>query len=378
MSDREALLAAIRCAPDDDLPRLVYADWLEENGESMPPEERSSARDRAEFIRAQIEACRAEPYSPAARAAAQRASRRLTPANREAWTAHLRDKILDAAFERGFIERITVDAAVFPRDAQALFEAEPIRALRLTRPNPRFADWEVLLEPCFEPSCLRQIAALDVRNVELPFSDCEKLAEAPALTGLITLALGGNPLFPQWVRGVLESQSWPRLTGLDLAEIANLGPAIADGFRGADHRRFKSIDLSGIGFRSGDLKRALSQACVAELEELRVRWDGNAARLGSLTHLELGWVIPWERLRFLDLDGQGIGPEGVREIVRHDRTADLRWLGLARNQLGLDSVRMLTEDSHLRLFYLDVRDNGLGPREGHALQRRYPEAVVVI
>lgn len=45
--DREALLAAIAAAPADDLPRLVYADWLEEgNG--------SGDRDAAtvEFIRA--------------------------------------------------------------------------------------------------------------------------------------------------------------------------------------------------------------------------------------------------------------------------------------------------------------------------------------
>ena len=45
MTTREALLAAVIAAPDDDLPRLVYADHLEENGE----------HERAEFIRAQIE-----------------------------------------------------------------------------------------------------------------------------------------------------------------------------------------------------------------------------------------------------------------------------------------------------------------------------------
>ena len=39
-----ALLAAILAAPDEDTPRLVYADWLEENGEP----------ERAAFIRVQI------------------------------------------------------------------------------------------------------------------------------------------------------------------------------------------------------------------------------------------------------------------------------------------------------------------------------------
>jgi uncharacterized protein (TIGR02996 family) len=43
--ERKQLLAAIRANPDDDAPRLVFADWLEENGEP----------DFAEFIRVEIE-----------------------------------------------------------------------------------------------------------------------------------------------------------------------------------------------------------------------------------------------------------------------------------------------------------------------------------
>lgn len=35
MDTRQALLKAVLAAPDDDLPRLVYADWLEENGQQV-------------------------------------------------------------------------------------------------------------------------------------------------------------------------------------------------------------------------------------------------------------------------------------------------------------------------------------------------------
>ena len=45
MTEREAFLAAICAAPDEDLPRLVFADWLDEHGEP----------ERAEFIRLQCE-----------------------------------------------------------------------------------------------------------------------------------------------------------------------------------------------------------------------------------------------------------------------------------------------------------------------------------
>ena len=33
----DAFLRAILDAPDDDTPRLVYADWLEERGEELGP-----------------------------------------------------------------------------------------------------------------------------------------------------------------------------------------------------------------------------------------------------------------------------------------------------------------------------------------------------
>ena len=48
MTEREALLHAIRLEPDEDTPRLVYADWLDEHGDEAD-------RAHAEQIRVQIE-----------------------------------------------------------------------------------------------------------------------------------------------------------------------------------------------------------------------------------------------------------------------------------------------------------------------------------
>jgi uncharacterized protein (TIGR02996 family) len=48
MTDRDALLRAIYEAPDDDAPRLIYADWLDENVDPR----------QAEFIRVQVEMAR--------------------------------------------------------------------------------------------------------------------------------------------------------------------------------------------------------------------------------------------------------------------------------------------------------------------------------
>src|SRR5262245_46036036 len=51
VTDGEALFRAILDDPDDDLPRLAYADWLEENGQ----------QPRAQLIRLMCEAARLAP-----------------------------------------------------------------------------------------------------------------------------------------------------------------------------------------------------------------------------------------------------------------------------------------------------------------------------
>ena len=378
MTDREALLAAIHAAPDDDLPRLVYADWLEENAGAVSPIERKSAGERAAFIRAQIEAARAEPLSPAAREAEERARRLLTDTHREAWTWELRGKVLDVEFARGFVEHATVDAAQFPDVAESLFASESIRSVRVCRPAPSRSEYEVLLKPVFDLPQLAKLAALDLQGVELNYDDCVNLSESPHLSGVAQLTLRGNPIFPPWLREFIQGPAFPNLAGLDIADIANLGPMIARCLPNAGHRRFRRLDLSGIKFHSRELKSALACECVQQIEELRLRWDGGSDQPGALTHLELGYVLPWENLRLLDLTGQGLGPEGVLEIVRHEHASKLRWLGLARNFLGADGVTALCEDSDLKLYHLDVRFNDLGPKVAESLQRRFPGAVVLV
>ena len=53
-ADELALLRGVEASPDDDLPRLVYADWLDEQGRHA----------RAEFIRVQCELASIERRLP--------------------------------------------------------------------------------------------------------------------------------------------------------------------------------------------------------------------------------------------------------------------------------------------------------------------------
>lgn len=69
----EPFIRAILAAPEDDLPRLVYADHLDETGRT----------DRAEFIRAQIESARLPPGTRRDQLAAR--EKQLREVNRWDW-----------------------------------------------------------------------------------------------------------------------------------------------------------------------------------------------------------------------------------------------------------------------------------------------------
>jgi uncharacterized protein (TIGR02996 family) len=86
MSDESALLAAIRAAPADDAPRLVYADWLDEHGQP----------ERAEFIRVQIALARTDD------SALRRREAELLAAYHDTFAGPLAAPHLRFRFERGF------------------------------------------------------------------------------------------------------------------------------------------------------------------------------------------------------------------------------------------------------------------------------------
>ncbi len=99
MDANAAFEAAIYELPDDDMPRLVYADWLEEHGQP----------ERAELIRLQCRMARGEPHSPEEEDRAFD----LVEEYRKTWTAHLlQDDRTTWAFQRGFPEELQLELAV--------------------------------------------------------------------------------------------------------------------------------------------------------------------------------------------------------------------------------------------------------------------------
>jgi uncharacterized protein (TIGR02996 family) len=92
MNRDDAFLQAILDAPDDDTPRLVYADWLEERGQP----------DRGEFIRVQCALARLPHGDP--RRLVLEARERALLAHQDQWLGRLNSPLLHWRFHRGFVE----------------------------------------------------------------------------------------------------------------------------------------------------------------------------------------------------------------------------------------------------------------------------------
>lgn len=139
MTDRDrAFLRTICERPDDDAPRLQYADWLEENG----------LVERAEFIRVQCEiahedACGRQddvwgcfPFEPEGKCfpCQRNVPRRLRERELLAFVSSYTPYIVpdpdivldDWAFSRGFVSHISIGTGDFLRHAKAIFESQPI------------------------------------------------------------------------------------------------------------------------------------------------------------------------------------------------------------------------------------------------------------
>src|SRR4051794_4580817 len=99
MNHDEAFLADIIEHPDDDVPRLVYADWLDEHDQA----------ERAELIRVQVELAGA-PEAGRAEELRQREAALLADHAQE-WLGPLRRFVERPQYRRGFVEAVSLSAA---------------------------------------------------------------------------------------------------------------------------------------------------------------------------------------------------------------------------------------------------------------------------
>ncbi len=194
--DEERLLLAIRDAPDDDAPRLVYADWLAQRGDS-----------RGELIVAACRLAQLDDDDPAS-ASLERRIGELADAGRAIWLGPLAEK-LDGDFDRGFLQRVSVGAADVVAHADRIFRVAPVRELVIDHAG----DAVTQLAAC---PALARYRALRFDDTVIDDDEYERLARCEYLVGLEELGLYNASLGSAALAAIARSPHLGNLRVLDI------------------------------------------------------------------------------------------------------------------------------------------------------------------
>ncbi|MGL4423875.1 MAG: TIGR02996 domain-containing protein [Gemmataceae bacterium] len=177
MDRLDELLAGVLIAPRDDLPRLLYADALEERGAPADVA-------RAEFIRVQCELAQAENLDARIREKA------LLSLHGPQWLEPLRkrgeplfNRGTHAQFVRGFVEIVWMPAGVFVAKAAKLFSKAPVQELRVVRATA------AELVALFDHPLLARLTRLDLSDRRYEHRLAELLTSSPYTRGLEVVRL---------------------------------------------------------------------------------------------------------------------------------------------------------------------------------------------
>ena len=372
MSDRDALLAAILAEPDEDTPRLVYADWLEENGEP----------ERAEFIRIQHRL----PGLSRRTAEAKRLIAREAELRKRLFK-HL-DKLpfVKITFRRGFVDSVTSGLGVFAKHAPEL-HAEDAPAYELVLDpdekdekllnGTREEERDVVLAVAEQPE-LQRCVTLDPRTY-LRSSTAEALFTSSHLTGLRRLRASGDagdafedldsPTFAnlRWLNLHYNDDSDhhpPQITRLThSAHLINL-----------EYLNLGKCNIGGDGFRDLATTPHLQKVTYLNLSGSRLFGRGysdfiHTKSLPSLRDLDLSDSFWWNRTGFPP-------DEAVRLIADSPLIERLTSLALRQNEITDDGALLLAASPRkLQLTHLDLWGNTISKTAKERLEQRFGRGV---
>jgi uncharacterized protein (TIGR02996 family) len=356
----DAFLTAILEDPDDPVPRLVYADWLEDQG----------LVDRAELIR---HLCRWWHEGVHNR---DRVSALLSKMNQKwlgPWPGRLRWQLTGPA-----APLLVLRAPVYVRHpAMARRLAPLVHRLRLYEVVPCLdrllagslpgVSWLSLAHekiglPQLRRLCswpgLDRLSALDLRSVSVQAEGVRALADSPFLTRLQRLELSGTYLEEDGIRVLAGASAWPALRSLLLNDI-NLLRARAELLASAAFLpRLTTLELHSASLSDREcltLLRGLGPSTALRSLDL----SNNS--LSSISAEALAASPCLAHLTSLSLAGNRVEGAGLRALAESPAVGQLVSLNLAANGLRYADLKWLLGSPGLRsLRRLDLRQNRIG------------------
>jgi uncharacterized protein (TIGR02996 family) len=396
MSDRDALLAAIRAHPEEDTPRLMFADWLEEQGDEV----------RAEFLRLQCELARLEGDGsdsqavyeflcerdyvtrPAAdwtriddgihkRLALTTRAGDLEARHGEAWRPKLprRAKVEFRSFRRGFAHCVTLPRGkqleriapllrdrlpaltLFAHNFDAAFVAQLHEAKLTERIAGLFVTGECvtgILELGKLPEAAN-VRSLDLRAWDSP-AVLTALAHSPHFAGLRTLYLRDVNVTDEDAQQLFRAAHLRGLTRLHVRGNSSWALETVQTFAKAEFASLTSLRFARAGL-GDDAARVLAR-CAALKNVVDLDLGHNALTGAGVTDLLCSKVLT--KVAFLGIEYNAANGVDAKKLAAA-RPAALRMLHAHGCQFRTADVRALARSPRLRtLWYLDLDSNGLG------------------
>jgi uncharacterized protein (TIGR02996 family) len=304
---RVKLLRAIFEDPDDDGPRLVYADWLQEQGDP-----------RGELISVQCTLATG-PEFHSQRLSLRQRERELLELHGEAWAAPAK-KVADTwAFRRGFVDEVAGPAKKVLAGAAGLCEIEPVRRLSLSGVTAK---------------------------------ECATLGAAAWMTLVQRMRLRGSLKNPA-ASSLFASPHLVSVISLNLGEC-KIGPAEAAALAAARIRGLRSLSLSGNPVGDKGLAALLDTPLLGRCRRLYLA----RARLTDASAIALSRASHLDGLTGLCLGGNEIGDEGARALARAPHLKGLKRLEV--DDGFSDEVRTLLGEKFGRALKLTISSGDYG------------------
>jgi uncharacterized protein (TIGR02996 family) len=193
--------------PDDDTPRLIFADWLQEHGDT-------ARAARGEFMRLQVLRHRLASDDPNYGLLKRREGELFTE-HCWTWLGPLRDAARRWTFERGMLQIAAPAEGVLNADVAAFAQSEAglwIDALTLTDiTRAQFSQF------VYSSALLAHLTTLDLSSNQLQAA-CRLFFRGPLLPYLRTLILPGNRLTADHIAPLAQRRHFRRLRILDLSD----------------------------------------------------------------------------------------------------------------------------------------------------------------